>query len=500
MELTFQTRPFSYLHCLMNEVHFQEEVSDMIVPDSYPDIDHIADCFADVILRSKECRAGSAMISGGIKAGILYVPEGDADIQCVDTYVPFTMRFENPEITDQTSLICSICVRSVEARVINSRKISFRIGIGCELSAFERAIEEIYEIVEKPQSLQVNKEQYRMMLPLELNEKTFLIHDAISFSGHPSASSIYKFRCELLPSEHRIVGDKAIFKGTLLCKLLYLTNDHKLHCIQQIFPYSQFCELTNEYDEEILNISPVITGYDIAPIYEGTPDRLDFDVHVLAQCMVRGNKEITLLKDAYAIQGEFTAKWKDFRFDSVLDQREDAHTAKAHVSGDGLEILDLDAYCDYPIETRNGDMLQIAVPVTFRMLTEMNGSLQQKTERTEIRTEFPLSEHARCHISKVPSGELHFSMTGDGADLRYGICVCTDCYIQNNMKAICGGAIDDTEQLTRKPEIIVRSVHADTPLWDLAKAYKTTEEEIMIANHLDSNHVLEDTMLLVPVF
>ena len=234
MELTFQTRPFSNLHCLMNEVHFQEEVSDMIVPDSYPDIDHIAYCFADVILRSKECRAGSAMISGGIKAGILYVPEGDADIQCVDTYVPFTMRFENPEITDQTSLICSICVRSVEARVINSRKISFRIGIGCELSAFERAIEEIYEIVEKPQSLQVNKEQYRMMLPLELNEKTFLIHDAISFSGHPSASSIYKFRCELLPSEHRIVGDKAIFKGTLLCKLLYLTNDHKLHCIQQI--------------------------------------------------------------------------------------------------------------------------------------------------------------------------------------------------------------------------------------------------------------------------
>ena len=68
MELTFQTHPFSFLHCLMNEVHFQEEVSDMIVPDSYPDIDHIADCFADVILRGKECRTGSAMISGGIKA------------------------------------------------------------------------------------------------------------------------------------------------------------------------------------------------------------------------------------------------------------------------------------------------------------------------------------------------------------------------------------------------------------------------------------------------
>ena len=500
MELTFQTRPFSYLHCLMKEVHFQEEVSDMIVPDSYPDIDHIADCFADVILRSKECRTGSAIISGGIKAGILYVPEGAAEIHNMDAYVPFTMRFDNPEITDKTSILCSICVRSVDARVINSRKISLRIGIGCELSAFERTIEEIYEIAEKPQSLQIKKEQYHMILPLELNEKSFLIHDAIEFSGHPSAVSIYKFHCELLPSEHRIVGDKAIFKGTLLCKLVYFTNDHNLHCIQHIFPYSQFCELSNEYDEEILTILPVITGYDISPIYEGTPDRLDFDVHVLTQCMVRGNKEITLLKDAYATHGVFSAKWKDLRFDSFLDQREDVHTAKAHVSGDGLDILDLDVYCDYPIETRNEDMVQIAVPVTFRMLTNINGSLQQKTERTEIRTEFPLSEHAYCHITTVPSGELHFAMTGDGADLRYGIGVCTDCYIQNSMKAICGGTVDDTEQTARKSEIIVRNVPADTPLWDLAKEYKTTEDEIMVANHLDSDHILEDTMLLVPVF
>ena len=93
MELTFQSHPFPYLQCLMQETHFQEETADTIIPDSYPDIDHIADCFADVVLRGKECRMGTAIISGGIKAGILYVPDTSASIQCLDVYIPFTICF-----------------------------------------------------------------------------------------------------------------------------------------------------------------------------------------------------------------------------------------------------------------------------------------------------------------------------------------------------------------------------------------------------------------------
>jgi len=500
MELTFQSHPFPYLQCLMQETHFQEETADTIVPDSYPDIDHIADCFADVVLRGKECRIGTAMISGGIKAGILYVPETSASIQCLEVYIPFTIRFEHRELSDQSHLIASMCVRSVDARIINSRKVSLRVEIGCELSAYKHASEETFELCDVPQTIQIKKEQYHMILPLEINEKSFLIHDTIDLSGHPAVKKVCKFRCELLPAEQRLVGDKAIFKGTLLCKMLYLTDDDQLHCIQHIFTYSQFCELSTEYEEESLSITSMITGYDLSPIYEGTQNKLDFDVHVLTQCKITGIKSFDLYRDAYSTRGEFKPQWRKFRFHNLLDQHTSSHTLKIHVNGDGMEILDLDVYCDYPIETRTEDNLHIKVPVIFRLLTRINGNLQQKTERGEIFTDIPLSEHASCHGKTVPTGELYFTMTGDGADLRYGIELRTDCYCNHDLTSICGGFVENTDQAVRTPTIILRSVPADTSLWDLAKVYRTTENEIMIANRLETNHITEETLLLVPAF
>jgi len=500
MELTFQSSPLRFLRCVMQEVHFQEETSDTIVPDSYPDIAYIAACHADVILRGKDCRDHHVTVAGGIKGSILYVPEGDTQPKSMDVYIPFTMKFEHMELSEQSQIICSMRIRSVDARMVNSRKATLRVGIGCELTAYENAVEELYEFAGTETNIQTKYNQYRVNLPLETGEKSFVIQDTIDFSGHPTVEQICKFRCELLQADQRIVGNKIIFKGSLVCKVLYLTTDHKLHVLQHIFPYSQYCELSQEYDDELVQIEPVITGYDIETNQALEPDRAEIHVHVLAQCLITGNKELLLLNDAYAMNGDLDLKWKEYGFSLCLDHQCTTETIRKQLNGEGQNVIDTDVYWDYPIVKRSHETVQISQPVTFHVLTSENDQLQNMVEHAETTQELLLADHCICHAETLPTGELYAFLTGDGTEVRCGVQICTDCYTENKLRAICGGEIihENTKEV-EKSTIIVRKVSADTVLWDLAKAYRTTEKEIMEANNLDSDRIAAETMLLLPV-
>lgn len=500
MELTFQTSPLRFLRCFMQEVHFQEETSDTIVPDSFPDIGSIADCYADVILRGKDCRDHSVIIAGGIKGGILYLPEDDATPRCLDIYIPFTMRFDNSELSETSQVLCSMRVRSVDARMINSRKANLRVEIGCELEAFENGMEELYELVEPVSDVQTKYNTYRVDFPLETGEKSFLIQETLDFSGHPPVEQICKLRYELLQADQKVVGNKAIFKGSLICKLLYLTSDHTLHMLQHVFPYSQFCELSQEYDDENVQILPIITGFDLEPDQSATPTSATVQVHVLAQCIIRGHREIRVLSDAYSTVGMLEPVWKEYEWTACLDVQCASQTVRSRLNGEINEVFDTDVYWDYPVIRRENDTIRVSVPAMIYLLTNEQGRLQQKKVRDEAVQEFVLADHCVCHAEATPSGELYTTLIGDTAEVRCGIQISTECCAESSMRAIMGATInEEAESGDHRSMIIVRTVPADTLLWDLAKTYRTTEQEIMSANNLNTDHITDDTMIIVPV-
>ena len=71
MEFAFEEKTVSHLQLLAEEWLRQEETAELIVPDSEPDAAEVLDCFASCVVRSKECQAGSVLISGGIQGGVL---------------------------------------------------------------------------------------------------------------------------------------------------------------------------------------------------------------------------------------------------------------------------------------------------------------------------------------------------------------------------------------------------------------------------------------------
>lgn len=502
MELAFQSKPFHFLRHVMQETRFQEETAEIIVPDSYPDIASITDCCAEVILRGKDCRDGSVTVAGGVKGVILYAPEDGTYPRNLETYIPFSVKFDDSHLTAHAQVLCSIRVRSADARMINSRKALLRVNIGCEINVYEQATDTQYVLEDRPPELQTKEAVYTAGIPLETGEKSFVISDSIELSpGQPTATHIYEFHCVPELTDEKLVGNKAVFKGNIHYRMLYMAEDERLRLHEQTVPFSQYCELGNDYDEETVITQFMITGYDLEPPANNEGQQMLITINMLAQCVVYGKQTLSLIEDAYSIRGTLSPQWKEYAFECGLDHQKFAANVRVHIPGELREVLDTRVYWDYPDVTQGSDRAQTKIPLMIRVLGyDESGNLMAFTGKTEAVQELAVSDDAACKAAVSQVGDVYASPVAGGIEARCTAQLSMRCCSRQRLRTLSGGEIETDDQTDKnRPTLIVRTVEKDTSLWNLAKTYGTTVDQIAAANHLSDTVLGEDTMLLLPL-
>lgn len=502
MELSFQTTPLHYLQRIVHEVRHQEETGEMIVPDSCPDVASIADCYANTILRGKDCRGGSVTISGGIKAGVFYTPEDNPAPRLLEFYLPFTVKFEDDRLTEHAKVIASARVCAVDARMINSRKVMLRVNLGCEISAYEEMEEELHSLLTQDRRLQLKTTVLPVSLPVEMEECSFVIRDAVELpAGKPAAVQMCKTQCYLELLDQKLVGNKAVFKGMLNCKILYCSEDGRLQIWQQQLPFSQYCELQRDYEDEELMILPVVTGYDLETEAGGEGRRFMLTVNILAQCLISGIHEMELVEDAYCVRGNLKPVWKQYQMEGRLDRQSSQHQIRQQISGSLSEVLDTEVYPGYPALRRDGDETEITLPVFFRINgQDENGRLVSLQGRGQQQMTLDLAEKADCCVYVQSDGSCFTQLMSDGAEVRCTLSLDTVSSAMQERKTLCGGEIEEMAKIgDRQPSVVLRSVGKDEELWNIAKQCGATTEAIRLANHMAMDRTDEECMLLIPI-
>ena len=99
----------------------------------------------------------------------------------------------------------------------------------------------------------------------------------------------------------------------------------------------------------------------------------------------------------------------------------------------------------------------------------------------------------------MQSGETYATAAADHVEVRCGFLLDICCFVSQNLRTLCAGAIEPLEDKQRRPSLIIRTAEEGTSLWDLAKSCRTTEAAIRMANHLETDRLTEDMLLLLPV-
>lgn len=500
MELTLQQRPLCFLRCVARTLQYQEETGETILPDNEPDLISVADCAAEVLLRGKDVRDGGVVIAGGVRGSILCNTEGGAAPRNLECYLPFTMKVENPAITERSAVQCELRARSVDARVLNARKALLRVNIGCALTVYQETAESISTLEGACPGLEVRESALELELPLEVGERAFVISEALEVpAGRPPIAQLCRCRCDVCVTDRKLVGNKAVFKGTLTCKALYRAPDDTLTQFTQSVPFSQYCELEREYDREQVTVVPVLTGCDVESEGGTEPRRLLLTAHVLAQCLVTGLKTVRVVEDAYATRGRLEPQWQTLEVAPCLDRQSRVETVQCSLSTPLSQVVDVEAYVDFPAQNRAGEGVELKTPVQFRVLGyDGDGELQAVSAQGEASESMALAPSAVCTARATLADGLE-SVAASGGQIRCTLRLETACFARQELRSLAAASLEPEEESVERPSVILRSAAQETSLWELAKECRASEAAIRAVNHLEGDRLPKDTMLLIPV-
>ena len=501
MELEFEREHLHDYETVLDTTLCQEETLEAIVPDACPDIRRIVDCRGQVCLAGKQAGDGSAEVKGVIRAAVLYQPEGGTALKKLELSLPFSCRAECAAMTQAAEIVAAPRLRRIDARALNPRKVLLRVDLAVDLTVLQPRERAICTGAGEEDGLCQLREQCETYILSAVRERPFSMTETVRLPAG-EGMEILACRAAAVCGESRLIGSKLIFKGSVNLQLLLQDGAGGITSHQESLPFSQVMEVAGAGEDSVCDMDVELT--DLSWRAAGEDGRsAEISAELLAQAMVWERRPIRLLRDLYSTVYASRAQTEELELTRLVDRssrtqnmRELLETAvPAHSAVDcWLSLGQVE-------QQREGDGVNITAQVllTAHYLSD-EGQPQsvQRAAQATCRVECP--PEAECRVRCRWNGEIFTALAAGGVEARFSLDFFCTVLARQSIAMTVSGELGEkcTAQTGEQPSVVLRLTAPGERLWDIAKAYGTTREEIRLANGLEEEEAPEHTMLLIP--
>ena len=481
----------------------QEATTETIVPDACPDVWQVLDGEGCLLLQRKEAMDGRAECAGLIRTSILYRPEGGEGVRAMEVTTPFSVSPEVPRLTRRCLLKVRARVLSVDVHLLNPRKVLVRVGYlleieGCAPAALTPALQ-----VEEPEKWGIRQrtETVSGLVAAAVQEKSFTYSDALVLpAGKPEAEELLRTRAECICTEAKIIGNKLVFKGEAVLRLLFRDGEGMPFGADFHLPYSQIMDAGEESEDGFCDLDLSLS--EVKCTLDGEDRRsLQVELEMQAQAVIRKETECTLLRDLYSTDYEVETETADFSLSRLSGQGEEQETVR--------EVLEADAPAAelYDVQVRLG-----------RTGQSWDGKDRILRQEAEVAVLYRWEEGVGClrrtvavnhRLSGQGAGDCLFACqllraptvapAGKGAEVSFDLSfrwMTMEGETVSAVSAVSAGA--KRERGADAPSVLLRAVKPGETLWDVAKRCAAGEQEILEASGLSAGELYAGQMLVIP--
>lgn len=497
MDLQFKRGSVSCLDPVVREVRSAEQTQEIRLPDTYPDAGRVLAAWGQPILRSKEWGRDVIRFSGGMMVWILYAPEEGGPERCMDTWIPFQMKWELPEGTPEGRLRMSALPRALDARTISPRKLMVRAGMSVLGEAWAPMETQTFLPGETAEDLQLLENTYPLRLYSEAGERLINLEEDLTLPpSAPEPEKLMYYRLNPKITEARVLGDKVVFRGNANLHILYRSREGQLHSWDFPVAFSQYAELDREHGSDSqANVVVSPTGLELELDDEG---KLHLRAGMTAQYVLTDVQRISLVEDAYSPGREVTLQTEDLTLPVVLETRQENLYAEQQLSTDANIAADVSFTPEFPRQQRSEASVEMGIPGSFQVLYYgEDGILRSGTARFEGSRELSAdgeSQILALPVPMEPQAAAENGMVRMQTEVPLEITATT----RQTLPMVTGVQLGQPiAPDPGRPALILRRAGKDS-LWNIAKSSGSTLEAIRRANNLqkepDPNQIL-----LIPV-
>ena len=481
----------------------QEETAEMIVPDACPDIWQVLDGEARLLLQRKEPQDGKGEFSGLLKTTILYQPEGEQGLRAMEVTLPFSASPELTQLTRRSMLHVIPRVLSVDVHLLNPRKVLVRVGYCLDIEGFEPQARSLTSLVEEPERYGIRQKtgELRSFQTVYAQEKAFTYQDTVVLpAGRPDAVELLRTRAQCTCTEARVIGSKLVFKGEAMLQLLCRGEDGALFTGEFHLPYSQIMDAGEDSEEGMCSMDLLFTDVKCTPVEE---DRRSFQVElaVQAQAVLRREVTVPILTDLYSTAYEVQPEEVTCPVLHLLGQGEEQESVREVVGTQGLpgNLLDVQARLGRTGQSQEGEEQMLTQEVELVVLYDTEEGLASARQKVVVQHRLSGQSGGKAVFSTELLREPTAAPAGEGVEVSFPLAFRWMVLEKEEAPVIGRVTLGEKRDLgARQPSVILRAVHPGEDLWTVAKAYLTTDSDIMEASGLTSGEIFPGQMLLIP--
>jgi len=495
---------------LVNEDSAQTVIeNDIIVPDVKPDMVKIL--LVDGEVSITECEASNDFVSvkGNIRYKILYISDQDDNsIKSINSNSQFSydIGMQNARNGFIPQISCNI--EHIEYDLLNSRKINIRTVLKtfCRLMSVKE--KEIVSDLKGFDDIQVLRESISINNYLGSGNENFILSDNLEVpEGKPAIKEVLRNDVKILSKEFKVTDDKIAIKGDLIISTLYIGDDEKgsFQSMEHEVSFSKLVDLKGVDENSECDIEYRVLDYSFEcdEDSDGELRILNSEINVEVSVFGYEKRNIQMVLDTYSRQAIIDLQKESFQIDENHSENRVQIVLKDTIVLDdnNPEIGEIYAVLCKPILNEyfvNDDRVTLEGLVNCNVLY-----LSDNEDQTVycINQEIPFTHNmdvkgvrngVNCNIdididhynySVISSNEIEIRLAiGAGFNGKT---------IKSIMVPVSASerSFDEMNEKSSPSLIIYYSKPGDT-LWQIAKRYFTTIEEIRKYNDINEKDLL----------
>lgn len=489
---------------------------DLNVPDINPDADTIIQSRERVVLEHTRAEEGRIVADGYMAVSILYMDDTtERRLHRLEAKLPFdeTISMEGLKAGEQVRLKYE--TEDLNVALINSRKLTIRA-----ILSFSASVEEIYDLsaaVETQTALKLCERRKRLeLLQLEVQNKDILRlkEEVLLPSNKPNIRDILWDSTQLRTCRILLRDGRVSVQGSLFLFVLYRSEDENasVQWLEQSIPFEGEVECGGCRADLIPDIDASLVQADLTAKEDTDGELRLFHLEGMLELEIRvyGNGETEILEDVYSPEKALELVTSEEVYESLIVRNESKCKVNGRIRIQGAKprILQV-CHSSGTIKIDNvqivsgGLKIDGAIPVSILYI-----SSDDTMPFAVLDGAVPFS-----HIAEAPdiTNTSRYSLTAgmdqllatmaDSEELEIRAVVSLNLFVVQPQKQQCIHEIHEKEyrleELEAVPGITGYIVQGDETLWDIAKQYYLTPEQIMEMNGLESENIKKGDCLIL---
>ena len=469
----------------------REEMTECVVPDTYPDIGSIIDVCAQVFIRGKTASGDRAAVECAVVCSVLYTGEGEGSgVFRLETEIPLSLTADVAGANEETDIMAVPELENIEVRLLNPRKILAKAELRADMRCFMPGTLTVTSTATGDDRLQLLEQSCPAFPVTDVREKTFVITDEIALPPAPEGyGRILAHSVSLGVQDVKFVGSKLIFKGEAAMRILAEPEGNTapvFFCSS--FSFSQIMELSCEAENARVELCLTDSCLSLGENEQGKPV-INAELHILAQAAAGVSREVSYIADAYSNAGEceIAAEEMPVPQEWVTTQLRDTFRCTLDTPTAVRQVICANIRCAVPGYSENGVSARVTVSC---MYIDENGALASTVKCDTLRLDGEMPGDIRG--IRLNWGEVYAAPAVGGVDVRVPVEVSVMSCADVNICSVCGITLTEKESAEKRPSVyVIPNMGAD--LWMLAKKYHSTVE-LIEANNSEAGDVI-----LIPV-